>query len=75
MSNIARVGDIATGSYTANYATNDLAILDIPAELNYMVTSNIGVRPYAEYAYNTNAGDRQAAALARPERQAQLCQR
>jgi hypothetical protein len=29
-----------------------------------MVTSNIGIRPYAEYAYNTNGSDRQAAACA-----------
>ena len=60
------IGNIApgttTGTYATNYGTNDLAILDIPAELNYMVTSNIGVRPYAEYAYNTLGSDRQAAA-------------
>ena len=47
---------------SANYGVNDLAILDIPAEVNYMVSSNIGVRPYAEYAYNTNGSDRQRAA-------------
>ena len=61
----------AAGKYTpvlttanvnyANQGTNDLAILDIPAELNFMATSNIGVRPYAEYAYNTLGSDRQAA--------------
>jgi hypothetical protein len=64
----------AAYDYSANFTTanakwsatpqgvNDLAILDIPAEINYMVTSNIGIRPYAEYAYNTNGSDRQAAA-------------
>ena len=46
---------------TNMYGVNDLAILDIPAELNYMVSSNIGVRPYAEYAYNTNGSDRKRA--------------
>ena len=55
----------ATGNNTWTPGTvgvNDLAILDIPAEVNYMVTPNIGVRPYAEYAYNTLGSDRQRAA-------------
>jgi hypothetical protein len=47
---------------TSNTGVNDLAILDIPAEVNYMVTSSIGIRPYAEYAYNTNGSDRKNAA-------------
>jgi hypothetical protein len=42
--------------------TNDLGILDALGEVNYMVSQNIGVRPYAEYAYNTNGSDRQRAA-------------
>ena len=41
---------------------NNLQILDVLGEANYMVTSNIGVRPYAEYAYNTDANARKAAA-------------
>jgi hypothetical protein len=44
--------------------TNDLAILDILGEANYMATSNIGLRPYAEYAYNTRGSDRYNAACA-----------
>ena len=51
-----------TPATAENYGVNDLAILDIPAEVNYMVSSSIGVRPYAEYAYNTNGSDRQRAA-------------
>ena len=47
----------------SKYGVNDLGILDIPAEINYMVTSNIGVRPYAEYAYNTNGSDRRNSAI------------
>ena len=45
----------------AAVGVNDLAILDIPMEVDYMVSQNIGVRPYAEYAYNTNGSDRQRA--------------
>ena len=41
---------------------NNLQILDVLGEANYMVTSNIGVRPYAEYAYNTDGSARKAAA-------------
>jgi hypothetical protein len=58
----AYIPSIANASTAASYAVNDLAILDIPVELDYMVTSNIGVRPYAEYAYNTLGSDRKAAA-------------
>ena len=43
---------------------NDLAILDVLGEANYMATSNIGVRPYAEYAYNTLGSDRRNSAIA-----------
>ncbi len=39
-------------------AVNDLQILDIPAELNYMATSNVGVRAYGEYVVNTKGSDR-----------------
>ena len=43
---------------------NDLNIIDIPAEVNYMVSSNIGIKGYGEYAWNTMADDRQRAAEA-----------
>jgi len=48
----------------ANQGVNDLGILDIPAEANFMVASNIGIRPYAEYVVNTSASDRQRSAEA-----------
>jgi polyhydroxyalkanoate synthesis regulator phasin len=41
---------------------NDLNIIDIPAEVNYMVSSNIGIKGYGEYAWNTMADRRRAAA-------------
>jgi len=44
------------------FATNDLAILDIPFELNYMATPTLGFKPYAEYAYNTRGSDRRDSA-------------
>ena len=46
------------GVYTG---TNNLQIVDALGEANYMVTSNIGVRPYAEYTVNTDADARAAA--------------
>jgi len=48
----------------AQKAVNDLSIVDFVGEFNYMVTPGIGVKPYAEYAYNTSAGARQRAAEA-----------
>ena len=53
--------DVTTATAAAA-GVNDLAILDVLGELNYMATSNIGVRPYAEYAYNTLGSDRKKAA-------------
>jgi hypothetical protein len=53
---------IGNGTDVANYAVNDLGILDIPMEINYMATPTIGFRPYAEYAYNTRGSDRKNAA-------------
>jgi hypothetical protein len=52
-----------TTSHTANYAVNDLQIVDIPFEMNYF-TNGIGFKPYAEYAVNVNADERKAAACA-----------
>ena len=68
---VPTIGNVAGGS--ANYGVNDLAILDIPAEVNYMVSSNIGIRPYAEYAYNTNGSDRKNAACAAAGGTGALC--
>ena len=59
------VGNTNVTTATAAAAgVNDLAILDILGEANYMVTSNIGVRPYGEYAYNTLGSDRFNSAVA-----------
>jgi hypothetical protein len=55
-----QVGDLSTaGVYTG---TNNLQILDVLGEANYMVTPGIGLRPYAEYAYNTDGSARRDAA-------------
>ncbi len=54
-----------TTSFTASAstaATNDLSTIEIPAEINYMASSNIGVRVFGDYAYNTSADDRAKAA-------------
>ena len=52
-----------TATAVANYGVNNLKIVDIPVEMNYF-TNGIGVKPYAEYAYNTEGSDRKAAACA-----------
>jgi hypothetical protein len=41
-----------------SYAPNDLQILDIPAEVNYMVSDSMGVKFYGEYANNLAGTDR-----------------
>jgi polyhydroxyalkanoate synthesis regulator phasin len=43
-------------------AVNDLDILEIPAEFNYMVTSNHGLRVMGSYVYNFSGDDRARAA-------------
>lgn len=43
----------------SNYnAVNDLDTIEIPAEVNYMASSSIGVRLFGDYVYNTSADDR-----------------
>ncbi len=46
----------------ASTAVNDLETIEIPAEFNYMVSSNIGLRLFGDYVYNTKGGDRKDAA-------------
>jgi len=58
------VGNTASGWAGSQQGTNDLGILDVLGEANYMATSNIGVRPYAEYAVNTRGSDRYNSACA-----------
>ncbi len=57
----------ATGSATVNTANssggdlwgvNDLNVWEIPAEVNYMVADNIGIRAFEHFAWNTSADDR-----------------
>jgi len=45
-----------------NAAVNDLDVLEIPAEVNYMVNSNHGLRVMGSYVYNFSGDDRAAAA-------------
>ena len=45
-----------------NAAVNDLDVLEIPAEFNYMVNDNHGVRLMGSYVYNFSGSDRAAAA-------------
>jgi len=52
---------LSTDKFSTNATTdsvNNLDITEIPAELNYMATSNIGVRLYGDYVYNSSAQDR-----------------
>ena len=52
------------GMITTGASVNDLAILDIPLEVNYMATESIGTRLYGEYANNLSGTDRYNAAVA-----------
>ncbi len=40
------------------FSANDLDTIDIPAEINYMATSSVGVRLFGDYVVNTSADDR-----------------
>ena len=49
----------AVGGYQiAAAGVNDLNTIEIPAEINYMVATNVGIRLFGDYAYNTSADDR-----------------
>ena len=61
--NAAGTAFVAAKPATTGYAiaaggVNDLDTIEIPAEMNYMVNNNIGVRLFGDYAYNTSADDR-----------------
>jgi len=45
-----------------NAGVNNLEIIEIPAEINRMVTDNVGVKVFGDYAYNTDASARCALA-------------
>jgi polyhydroxyalkanoate synthesis regulator phasin len=48
----------ANGNNGMNSAVNDLDVLEIPAEINYMVNSNHGLRVMGSYVYNFSGDDR-----------------
>src|SRR5450830_1098979 len=50
------------GLLTYGSGVNNLDVIEIPAEINFMATSNIGVRAYGDYAHNTSGIDCAAAA-------------
>ena len=54
--NTVRAG--ITASSGASYGVNDLDILDIPAEFNYMFSDTMGMKLYGEYANNLSGTDR-----------------
>jgi len=41
---------------------NNLSVIEVPAEINFMATNNIGIRAYGDYAINTDADARATAA-------------
>ena len=47
-----------TGYGLAASGVNDLETIEIPAEVNMMVSSNVGVKLFGDYVYNTKADDR-----------------
>ena len=48
----------AAAAATGANAVNDLDITEIPAELNFMTSSGIGLRVYGDYVVNQSADDR-----------------
>jgi polyhydroxyalkanoate synthesis regulator phasin len=51
-------GATATAAGTGLFGANDLSTIDIPAEINYMASSNVGLRLFGDYVWNTSADDR-----------------
>jgi hypothetical protein len=59
------LGTASNATATANgYGVNNLDTIEVPAEVNYMATSNIGVRLFGDVVYNTDGAARAAAAAA-----------
>lgn len=48
----------------SGYGVNNLDTIEIPAEVNYMAASNIGVRVFGDFVYNTDGDARATAAAA-----------
>ena len=55
---------VNNATVVATYGVNDLNTIEIPAEINFMASSNIGLRLFGDYVYNTSGSDRAAAACA-----------
>lgn len=55
---------LSTDALSGNVGVNDLDTIEVPAEVNYMVNSSIGVRLYGDYVVNTSGSDRFNAAVA-----------
>ena len=47
-----------------NASVNDLNTIDVPAEINFMTSHNVGVRLFGDYVVNTSGNDRFNAAVA-----------
>ena len=56
---LSTTGSAVTNGYAVKAAgVNDLNTIEIPAEVNFMASSNIGIRAFGDYAWNTSADDR-----------------
>ena len=53
-----KVTPAKAGYSIAASGVNDLDTIEIPAEFNYMVNNNVGVRLFGDYVYNTSGDDR-----------------
>lgn len=53
-----------TGLGTNPLATNDLSIIEIPAEIGFNVSGDISAKVFGDYAFNIDGDDRYKAALA-----------
>ncbi|MBC7787954.1 MAG: putative porin [Methylophilaceae bacterium] len=64
----------ANTATNAQARTNDLNTIEIPGEINFMTSSNVGIRLFGDYVYNTTGDDRfksaQSAATAGTQRDA-----
>ena len=49
---------LSTVALANNAGVNDLDTIEIPAEINFLTSKNIGVRVFGDYVYNTSGSDR-----------------
>ncbi len=55
---------ISNAAYVASAGVNNLETIEIPAEVNWMASSNVGVRLFGDYVVNTKGTERYNAAVA-----------